>query len=261
MPAVRSDAGYELRVTRRCLVEDLGFRESDLAVELPALAEGRTDGAVFLRTFLDQRSKAPEPGDEGELECLAAGTPTMFPLRRGARQRGVTWFDERSGIVWLIAAHHSHRSGERNDSYVYFRGLRREQLLPERLDMVAVRTERADEAANAIWDDVPRLMAEADASRGAEVFGHVGRIPVSMVMTDDLPPHLYVAVSQRWEEVGVHPPEGWIIALLARCYGHPYETADHLPIDTEMPHRERRPDEDIYSDFVSDWPRDGGRST
>ena len=254
MPAVKIAAGYELRVTTRCLLEDLGFRPSDAATGLESLADGRTLGADLLRTFIDVRSKAPVPSDEDVMHRMAEQAPPTYPLRRGNRQRGLTWYDTRYDVVWLVAAHHSHRSGELDDSYVYFRGLRREQLLPSREDMERMLGERRDEIADQIWDDVPALMRAAAAQPCSEVNGHVGRVPIAMVMTADLPPHLYLAVSRKWEEVGVTPPDKWLLALLSRCFGHSYEDVDQLPLDRAMPSRPAH-NEDIYSDFVSDWPR------
>lgn len=254
MPGFKTAGGYELRVTHRCLTEDLGFRDDEADAPLLALAARTTLGGEFLRTFIDKRTALPEPADEGILDGLAAGTPSMYPLRRGDQQRGVTWYDERSRVVWLVAAHHAHKSGAATDSYRYFRRLPRPHLLPARRDMMALQTERAVEEADAIWDDVPRLMSAAAASRNTEVRGHVGRVPIGMVMTTDIPPHLYVAVSRTWELAGTNPPEAWLFALLTRCYGHFYEEIGHLPVDTRMPHRAAA-DEDIYADFVSDWPR------
>jgi hypothetical protein len=255
LPGHKAAGGYELRVAERCLIEDLGFRDRDAERGLADLAAGDTDGAHLLRSFLDKRDASPEAADEDVMNRLATGTPAMYILRRGARQRGLTWFDAEAGIVWLVAAHHAHRSGESDDSYAYFRGLSRADVLPSREDMKAMRTERANEATDAIFDEVPRLMEEAAKTRNVEVRGHVGRVPISMVMTDDAPPHLYLAVSSRWESVGVQPPEMWLFAVLARCYGHEYDGKDHLPLDTKLPTRDRTPDEEIYADFVSDWPR------
>lgn len=254
MPGHETAGGYQLRVTHRCLTEDLGFREDDAASALETLATRSTLGGEFLRTFLDKRGVSPTPSDEDVLNGLAAGTPSMYPLRRGDQQRGVTWYDQRSQVVWLVAGHHAHKSGAATDSYRYFRGLTRADLLPTRRDMTALQTERAEEEADRIWDDVPRLMDAAAASRNTEVRGHVGRVPIGMVMTADTPPHLYLAVSRKWERVGTNPPEAWVFALLTRCYGHRYEDVGHLPVDVAMPDR-AAVDEDIYADFVTDWPR------
>lgn len=254
MPGHRAASGYELRITKRCLLADLGFREDDTDVEIADLAERGTQGADLLRTFLDKRGASPEAIDEDELSGLVEGTPRMYPLRRGGRQRGLTWYDESENqIVWLVAAHHAHRSGEPTDSYVYLRGLSRADLLPSREDMRVLRTERANQAADAIWDDVPRLMAEAGRQRNVEVRGHVGRVPIGMLMTDHAPPHLYLAVSKSWEVEGANPPEIWLFALLARCYNHAYEDEGSLPLDHSMPNREVTLDEEIYADFVTDW--------
>lgn len=256
MPIHHSSAGHELRVTRRCLIEDLGFRPEAVNVPLAELAQGRTEGARLLRSFLDQRDHAPEPDDENELEGLAPDTPRLYPFRRGERQRGVTWYQRKDQIVWFVAAHHAHVSGAVTDSYVYFRSLRREELLPESEDVVRWVDERSDAEADAIYDEVPELMRQAAATPDVEIRGHVGRVPIGILMTADVPPHLYLSVSRLWERVGVTPPEKWVFALLTKVYGHQYEDGDYLPFESAMPGRARTADEDIYADFVSDWPRE-----
>jgi hypothetical protein len=235
-------------------VEDLGFTLDDATTPLSELAKRTTDGALLLRTFLDKRDHQPEPDDEEELEGLADGTPRMYPIRRGDRQRGVTWWDAKYQAVWLTAAHHAHKSGATTDSYVYFRSLQRSQLLPDRLDFEQYFTEQADAESDAIWDEVPALMEHAVLFRGVEVRGHVGRVPIGIVMTDDIPPHLYVAVSRKWDSVGVTPPTGWLFALASRCFMHEFDDVEDLPYDRAMPHRPAAPDEDVLADFVADWP-------
>lgn len=132
MPGYKTAGGYELRVTNRCLTENLAFREDETSAPLAALAKRNTLGGGFLRTFLDKRSVSPEPSNEDVLNGLADGSPAMYPLRRGDQQRGVTWFDVKNQVVWLVASHHAHKSGAATDSYRYFRGLARAELLPTR---------------------------------------------------------------------------------------------------------------------------------
>ncbi len=235
MSGAIAGGGWDLRVTERCLTEDLAFDPSQASADLSTLAAGAGLGAALLRAFLDKRDTVREPDDEGVMERMAGGTPAMFPLRRGKRQRGLTWYDKRSETIWLVAAHHAHDSGDPDDSYAYFRSLRRDQLLPSRADMTRLREDRADRATEAVWDEVPALMRQAAQTRGAEVSGHVGRVPISMMMTDDRPPHLYLAVSRRLEPGGLEPPEPFLVALLAKCYGHPYDADNWLPYDREMP--------------------------
>jgi hypothetical protein len=246
-------AGHTLRITRRCLVDDLGFPADDVRVSPHLLAQREGDGAALIRTFVAKRDTVAEDDDERMRGLATRGIPICI-IRHGERLRGLTWYDERAGAVWLVAAHLGHRSGERSDSFPYFRNLTGRELLPAAADYEMLRAEEAIRDADAIFDVIPRLMNQAAEERNSECRGYIGPIPISMVMTDDAPPHLHVAISQHWLDSEPQPPPDWLVAVLSRCYRHDFNEADYLPTDSRFPTRSLTDDELGFCDFVSDWP-------
>lgn len=248
---------YQLRITHRCLVEDLGFTSDDLERPLEELAAGDSDAAKFVRTFTEKRGI--DPVDEDSIEGLATGRVPMHPLRRGQRIRGLTWFDRDTNVVWLVAAHFDHRSGERGDSYAYFRGLRAEQLLPEELDYLLFREQQAIQAADAILDHIDPALRSALADQGTEVRMDIGGVPVCLLVTraTPSPPRLKVALSMRRTGSRFEPPPWWIPAILARCYRRPFAGWEDLPYTDDRSFGSRRlgPDEMTFESFVSDAER------
>jgi hypothetical protein len=243
-----------LRITHRCLVEDLGFRSDDLERPLDELAATDSDAGKFIRTFIDKRG--PDPVDEDSIEELATGRIPMHPLRRGERIRGLTWYDRDANVVWLVAAHFGHQSGERSDSYAYFRSLRREQLLPEELDYLLFREQQAVHAADAILDLIDPGLRSALSDAGAEVRLDIGGTPVSLLVTRTTPPppRLKVAISMRRTASGFEPPPWWVPAILARCFRRPFADWNDLPYSDDRTFGSRRlgPDEWPFESFVTD---------
>lgn len=245
---------HQLRITHRCLVEDLGFTPDDLERPLDELASGSSDAAKFIRAFIEKRGT--DPVDEDSIEGLATGRIPMHPLRRGERVRGLTWHDRGANVVWLVAAHFAHSSGERSDSYAYFRGLRADQLLPEELDYVLFREQQAIQAADAILDAIDQALRSALADPGTETRLDVGGVPVSLLVTHvtPSPPRLKLAISMRRTESGFEPPPEWIPAILARCFRRSFGGWDDLPYteDRTFGGRKLGHDEMAFESFVTD---------
>lgn len=250
----RERAVHQLRITHRCLVEDLGFTSDDLGRPLDELAAGTSDAAKFIRTFIEKRGV--DPVDEDSIEGLATGRIPIHPLRRGERMRGLTWHDRDANVVWLVAAHFAHRSGERSDSYAYFRSLRAEQLLPEELDYVLFREQQAIHAADAILDLIDPALRSVLADPGTENRLDVGGVPVSLLVTrmTPSPPRLKVAISMRRTESGFEPPPEWIPAILARCFRRPLGGWEDLPYteDRTFGGRKLGHDEMAFESFMTD---------
>lgn len=244
---------HQLRITHRCLLEDLGFTADDLERPLDELATRASDAAKFVRTFIEKRGI--DPVDEDSIEGLATGRIPMHPLRRGERIRGLTWHDRDANVVWLVAAHFAHRSGERGDSYAYFRGLRAGQLLPEEVDYLRFREQQAIRAADAILDYIDPALRSALADPNQEVRLDVGGVPVRVLVTRATPPppRLKVAVSMRRTESGFEPPPWWIPAILARCYRRPFGGWDDLPYTDDRSFGGRRlgHDEVAFESYLS----------
>lgn len=252
--APNDSPAHQLRITRRCLIEDLGLTPDDLTRPLEELAAGDSDAAKFIKTFVDKRST--DPVDEDSIERLSTGRIPMHPLRRGQRIRGLTWHDRDASVVWLVAAHFAHRSGERGDSYAYFRGLRAEQLLPEEEDYQLFREQQAIQAADAILDHIDPALGSALADPNQEVRLDVGGMPVCLLVTRTTPPppRLKVAISMRRTESGFDPPPWWIPGILARCYRRPFGGWDDLPYTDDRSFGGRRlgHDEIVFESFITD---------
>lgn len=111
--------GRDLRVTRRCAVEDLNAGPDATVLEL-----GQKHALVA--KFRKMRSQHPLGVEK--LRDVPSRL-NIYNLHAG-RQRGVTWYDEEYDVVWLLAAGF-HASGASDDAYVHFVDLARaERLLP-----------------------------------------------------------------------------------------------------------------------------------
>jgi hypothetical protein len=102
---------HELRITGRCLVEDLG-----MTVE--------TSFEDALRHPIVQAFQGKRLADTGSGKTVGpwAGGNTLFHLGVGDDHRGATWFDMDERVVWLCA-YGWHRSGQKNDAFQLFTGL------------------------------------------------------------------------------------------------------------------------------------------
>ncbi len=246
-----------LRVTLRCLTEDLGLAEADADLPLEALGADSGDVAGLIKTFMDKRST--HPTDEDRIEHLATGRIPMHPLRRGKRIRGLTWSDEQTGVVWLVAAHFVHRSGERMDSYAYFRSLPASALLPSDSDFARLREEEALAARDAIFNVIDPARAEALNRPGDEIRIMVGPVAVSLVATStEPPPHVKVAVSTKWDDREIDPPPNVVLAIVTRVYLQHFRDWVELPWadDVDTIAGRRALDELVFEWFVGS---DGGQ--
>lgn len=114
---------WELRVTERCLEEDLGRSGTS---EFEDLA-----GIDIVKELINGRSDRTE--DRNEISPLTSGVP-VWVLSRGHDHRGATFYDEDMDVVWLLA-YGRHRSGEAKDFFPYCIELDEEdRLLPTDAD-------------------------------------------------------------------------------------------------------------------------------
>ena len=164
--------GHELRVTARCLREDL-TDSCEASFEEIAGRHG------IVRAFKRERRAA------------TAGVDTLGPrggerpltiLRHTHHWRGITWFDESVRVVWLCACC-LHRSGEPGDAFPYFGSLcDAGRVWPTDDDYEALAADRGEQFATFIVEDGPRLLAEARAAPGTEQTLVVGLEPVAIVV-------------------------------------------------------------------------------
>jgi hypothetical protein len=146
---------WELRVTERCLVEDLGV-DSDASFESIKYVE-IVKGLV--------RDRADRVIDTREVAPVTCGR-TIWVLSRGTDHRGGTVFDEVEAVVWLVAAGH-HRSGEPDDFFPYCKGLDAEgRILPTPDDYRRMIVERDQRVVAAIVIEAPLALQEARSVNG-----------------------------------------------------------------------------------------------
>lgn len=101
--------GYELRVTQRCLEEDLAKPTNEPFEEL--------GGHEIITAFVNRRRDKPD--NTRQVAPLTSGK-TVYRLAYGDRHRGATWYDEAQDVVWLLAyAQHEFRDGP--DAFDYFK--------------------------------------------------------------------------------------------------------------------------------------------
>ena len=180
---------YELRVTARCLREDLGERHVE-RFELE-----RAQHHEIVRAFCSKRSESPTgTSSVGPM----AGERTLYVLRQGHDHRGATWFDRGEGVVWLCACG-DHRSGEADDAFQHFAALIEDELIyPEAADYERLNDERAERFVALAPQELQELLAAAEAQAGQEVravIGDVEELGIVVVVVETLD-ELFVACSQ-----------------------------------------------------------------
>lgn len=164
--------GYELRITRRCLREDLRLP--------PETTFDEAQSHPIVRAFVNQRSRdvtgTRTVGPE-------AGPRTVYRLGLGNDHRGATWYDPEHSVVWLCA-YGFHRSGAPDDAFGHFHALlQRAELLPAAEDYEALFDDRARRFAETVERDAQELLRRARATPGVEQRGVLGRqAPVGVVV-------------------------------------------------------------------------------
>jgi hypothetical protein len=154
---------YELRLTRRCLTEDLNFdQETEFS---PALSHPIVDAFKNQRSLQPTGSKTVGP---------VSGEHTIYRLGSGHHHRGATWFDQHERVVWLCA-YRLHRSGHPDDAFPYFNKLIRSgRIMPTRVDYETLFTERDRRFVETLSQDAQALLARAHTNPGVEVVGLIG---------------------------------------------------------------------------------------
>jgi hypothetical protein len=230
---------HALRITERCLVEDLGASVDD-GDDLDALANKNP----IVRAFIDRRSQSPT-GQE-TVEGLTARI-VAFSLHSG-EDRGLTWHHEPGDTVWLLAAAF-HRSGKRDDAYPYFRQLGADhRLLPTKGDIERLVASRNRNFARVLIEDVPKIIENMRRRPGQIFGGALGeRVPIRAVWEDDDPPLLTVAISQRLLPGELPVPAGYQLAIAAAFL--PDADPNQLSFAWELAGHPLRSDEIAYCDF------------
>ena len=209
---------YDLRITERCLVSDLGFES----------ATPFTDTRVhpIVQAFENQRAAAPIGT---RTVGPAAGELTIYRLGLGHDHRGATWHDQEEKVVWLCA-YRLHRSGENEDAFPYFRGLiAAGTALPTEDDYLSLFSDRGRRFAETIDEDARQLLARARGNPGTEQIGILGGEEPTAVVVDvvETLEETYVAFS------AVRMKTSRLIMILGAFYVeaefHDWDLADALP--------------------------------
>lgn len=230
------------RVTRRCLMDDLGLPAKSVDLTIDELAAGNE----VIAAFRDRRGETGSPGQEPIRSLLPE--VVAFSLHVG-RRRGATWRHREAGVVWLLAVGY-HREGHADDAYAHFERLKGAgRLLPDREDMLAFVRSQAPTLARSLLNDVPELVAVARQHPGVVQSGIIGgRIRVRVVYEAGDPPMLTVAISQRLFPGEMQVPADWLIRVAAAF--HPETPPERLSVAFDLAGQELQSDEVAFCDFL-----------
>lgn len=140
-------ADWELRITGRCLSDDLNA-SSD--------ADFRdVEGLQIVKAFIRERAARTEgTRDVNGLRC----GQTAWVLAHGNDHRGATIHDPEHEVVWLVA-YARHRSGESDDFFPYCRGLdAADRLLPTEKDYKRLIEDRDRRFVEAVTLEAPLIL-------------------------------------------------------------------------------------------------------
>lgn len=146
---------WELRITERCLVDDLGLRVDQ------GFDSWRKHEIV--EAFVSKR--VDRSYDTRDVNGLQHGHQ-VWVLARGHDHRGATWFDEKNRVVWLLA-YRLHRSGQDDDFFPFCRGLG-DALYPTVTDYEGLFRDRDHRVAALIRIEAPLALHKAAETPGEE---------------------------------------------------------------------------------------------
>lgn len=146
---------WELRVTARCLDEDLN---ADATADFESIS-----GLGIIKAFVKDRSTTVV--SSREIRPLTSGQE-VWALGYGNDHRGATFYDEEEGVVWLVA-YGRHRSGTPGDFYPVCKQLDNDgQLLPKKADMVRLYKDRDRRFVDAVTVEAPVVLKAARKVEG-----------------------------------------------------------------------------------------------
>jgi hypothetical protein len=230
------------RITRRCLVDDLGLPPESINRTIEELARE----SEVVAAFYERRAALGVPGQEPIRSLLP--DVVAYSLHVG-RRRGATWHHREPGVLWLLAVGY-HREGAADDAYAYFERLKAAgQLLPDRDDMLAYVRAQAPTLARSLLTDVPPLVEVARDQPGTIQSGIIGgRIRVRLVYEGGDPGMLSVAISQRLHPGEMPVPADWLVRVAAAFL--PDTPPERLSIAFDLAGDELAPDEIAFCDLV-----------
>jgi hypothetical protein len=150
---------WELRITERCLDEDLS---AGVDSEFEATENGRPIVKAFVR---ERKTKA---SSTRQVRPLTNGQP-VWVVGHGDKHRGGTWYDRDNGVIWLVACG-GHRSGATGDFYPYCKQLDADdRLLPSEGDYKRLFDEQDTRFGEMLRVQGPIILRQARERPGAEV--------------------------------------------------------------------------------------------
>ncbi|HEY4281344.1 MAG TPA: hypothetical protein VGM91_24240 [Conexibacter sp.] len=207
---------WELRITRRCLEEDLGV-SGDSAFEDVSQRE-------IVKAFVkDRRDRVHDTRQVAPLTC---GVP-VWVLARGDDHRAATWYDEDEEVVWLLA-YGIHRSGEPDDFFPDCKQIdAADRLLPVAEDYTRMFDERGERFVHAVRIEAPLILRAAREAPGEHRYmlgGEFGAC-ITVEVDDELDAEA-VTIAFRVDSL----PFSHVSIVLAAFYAdHAWEPVTRMP--------------------------------
>jgi hypothetical protein len=232
---------YILRITLRCLTEDLGLSREDVDKSIADLSPD------ICRAFAKERSQ--NPIGTKKIQPLTTNLP-VYRLAYGERIRGGTWHDRDLGVVWLLGAGW-HTSGDDDDVFNKIKDLDAEgRLFPTDEDRDLAVQATAWDFARALLEEAPRILAEGRSRPGEEIRAMLaGIVPLSLVVDHaNGGEAIYLAVTMNLalREEDMRPPGEWLAMLPPAFFPWVADRELDVAITDAFPTRGRRPNEVVY---------------
>ena len=169
---------WELRITARCLANDLGAA-SDSAFD-------DVSGLEIIRALVRERTSHADGGRE--VAPISCGVP-IWVIAHQHRHRGATWHDEEEEVIWLVA-YGAPRSGDPDDFYPWCMGLAdADCLLPTQSDLEELYRDRDARFVDAVTVEAPLVLQRARRTPGEHThyFGGALDSAIALEVEPELP--------------------------------------------------------------------------
>jgi hypothetical protein len=144
----------DVRVTIRCVVEDLGL-------ELPLIDQPI---ASIEDPMMDEARRVAPDSPTGQKRILAIRHPLVYRVRI-SRRRGATWLDEEQDILWLLAVEDREEDSD-DDAFAYFARLHESgRLMPSDDDRIRIAFEEGAQLLGRIRAELGPLLARCAGGR------------------------------------------------------------------------------------------------
>jgi hypothetical protein len=200
------------------------------------------DRHQVLADFVKKRTESPVSSET--IRSLQRKKLIAYSLHSG-RYRAATWYHQKPGIVWLLAARW-HEEGSPADAYPYFEALLdTDRLLPTREDVERVVVHGRLTFERALMEQVPAIR-DAAIQHPGELHEAIvgGRIRVRVAYQNGDTGILTVAVGNRLIPGEMSVPAEWLVQLLAAFFlGVPLHDVEYID---EFGGAALREDEDCF---------------